>query len=198
MRGNLMIPAAAALLLAGCNQSAGNDELRAELTALQDRIAIEDMLYEYYSHLGSGAHTGFDKFFTDDALLDINGWKATGHDDIQKLYDGAGSSEGGEGFKKEEAVPVEKEHMDYMHLTNPLIRVNGDTATAQMFWTGIISDDLNAPPKFEEMGREYDLLVKVDGQWKIKKRIVVADAGMPKSMNETYRRLHNYDVTKDD
>ncbi|MBN9504436.1 MAG: nuclear transport factor 2 family protein [Altererythrobacter sp.] len=186
---------ASAVLLTGCNQ--GNAELEKEVTALRDRIAIEDLLYDYYSHLGSGAHTGFDKFFTEDALLDVNGWKATGFAEIQKLYDGAGASEGGEGHEAKAAVPVEKEHMDYMHLTNPIIRVNGDTATAKMFWTGVISDDLNAPPKFEEMGREYDLLVKQNGEWKIKKRIIVADAGMPKSMNSTYKRMRDYDITKD-
>lgn len=189
----------ATLILSGCSKEAPADNALAQkLTALQDRIAVEDLLLDYYTHLGSGEHTGFDQFFTDDAFLDINGIKATGKKAIQAIYDNASRAEGGEGNKAKEVVPVEKEHMDYMHLTNPIIKVNGDTATAKVFWTGVVSDDVNAPPKFEEMGREYALLVKRDGHWLIKKRIIVADAGMPKSMNKTYRRLRNYDVTKDD
>lgn len=183
---------AAAALLSACGKPAPNDDTARALAALQDRAAVEDLLQEYYRHLGSGAHEGFDTFFTEDALLDVNGFIAQGHKAIQGLYDRAGGSE------KPAAVPPEKMHMDYMHLTNPLVRIDGDTATASMFWTGVVSNDLNAPPEFEEMGREYDLLVKKDGKWKIKKRIIVADAGMPKSMNKTYKRRLNYDVLKGD
>jgi hypothetical protein len=66
-----------------------------------------------------------------------------------------------------------------------------------MFWTGIVSDDLNAPPQFQEMGREYDTLVKQDGKWLINRRVIIADAGMPVSMNDAYQRNRHFDITAD-
>lgn len=181
--------ATAALALSACEQASGNEEVPAALVALQDRAAIEDLLLEYYSHLGSGSHDGLDRFFTEDAVLDVNGIVRKGHAAIQSLYQQSGAPA---------PAPASelKVHVDYMHLTNPLIRVNGNTATATMFWTGVVSDDVNAPPEFQEMGREYDLLVKRDGKWLIQKRVIVADAGMPASMNGTYQRRKGYDITK--
>lgn len=174
--------------LSACGQS--NDLAQnSEFIALQDRIAIEDLLTEYYSHLGSGTKDDFGKFFTDDAVMDINGIVLTGKQEIHDIYNRPAT---------EPTAPQNEDplalHMDYMHMTNPLIRVNGDTATAQMFWTGVISGHVNELPQFEEMGREYDLLVKVDGEWLIHKRVVVADGGMPESMNDTYQRYNNYDI----
>ncbi len=48
--------------------------------------------------------------------------------------------------------------------------MNGDTATAKFIWTGIINEQIKAPPRFVEQGREYDRLVKRNGQWRITKR----------------------------
>jgi ketosteroid isomerase-like protein len=179
------------VMLAACNQAAAqDDEAQRVLTLLQDRIAIEDLLVDYYAELGSGSHQGFGRFFTEDAVFDVNGIVVRGHKEIQALYDRT------PGAPAAAAAPG-KEHVDYMHLTNPVIRVSGDTATAKLYWTGVVSDDVNAPPKFEEMGREYDQLVKVDGRWLIKKRVVIADAGMPVLMNNSWKRKRDYDITKD-
>ena len=45
-----------------------------------------------------------------------------------------------------------------------------------------------------EQGREYDQLVKRDGKWLIKKRVVIADSGLPKSMLDTWKRKLDYDI----
>ena len=42
------------------------------LSALIDRAQIEDMLVEYYEVLSAGS-TQFDSYYTDDAVLDVNG-----------------------------------------------------------------------------------------------------------------------------
>jgi ketosteroid isomerase-like protein len=185
---------AAALLLGGCNQSAPalNDDAMKMLTEVHDRQAIEKLLLDYYSHLGSGSGKGFGAFFTEDAVLDINGIILKGHAEIQKIYDDSSAG------KEKKELPWEQLHVDYMHVTNMNITVNGDTATARMFWTGIVSDHVNKPPQFEEMGREYDLLVKRDGKWLIQKRVIIADAGMPVGHNKTYKRALDYDITKAD
>ncbi len=85
-----------------------------------------------------------------------------------------------------------------MLLSNPQVKVDGDTATVKMFWTGVLNDKLDGPPHLQEHGREYDMLVKKDGKWLISKRVVVADSGMPAMFKATYTPRVDYDVTKDD
>ena len=75
-----------------------------------------------------------------------------------------------------------------MLLTNPVIRVNGDSATADVVWTGIVSDVLKAPPRFVEQGREHDELVKLNGHWYIKHRWITADSGLPTMYEKTYKQ----------
>lgn len=181
------------LALASCGQSSANEETLAALTELQDRVAIEDLLVKYYGYLGTGEFNStekkiFNEFFTEDAMLDINGIILNGLEEINGIYNRGGGDQG------DLTEKVETFHVDYMHLDNLQIEIDGDTAVAKMFWTGVFSNDLNAPPQFEEMGREYDLLVKKDGKWLIQKRVVVADGGMPVSMNEAYKKHRQFDI----
>ena len=59
-------------------------------------------------------------------------------------------------------------------------------------WTQTLNDTLKGPPRLIEQGLEYNLLVKQDGRWKIRKRIVIADSGMPDIMDATYQPLPDY------
>jgi hypothetical protein len=47
-----------------------------------------------------------------------------------------------------------------------------------------------------EQGREYDLLVRQDGKWLIRKRVVIADSGLPERFKATYQPRMDYDITK--
>lgn len=177
--------AAAGLALASCNQTNSP-----EGAALADRIAIEDLVTEYYGHLGSGETSDIAKYFTQDAVLDVNGIVATGHEEIEALY----AMTGGEDESGESPSEVGTFHM---LLSNPRISVNGDTATAQFVWTGVLNEDIKLPARLLEQGREYDRLVKVDGRWLFQKRVIIADSGLPDSYDATYLPRKNYDLTKD-
>ena len=50
-------------------------------------------------------------------------------------------------------------------------------------------------PALFEQGREYDLLVKQDGQWRIKKRVVIADSGLPERFKAKYEPRMDYDIS---
>lgn len=76
----------------------------------------------------------------------------------------------------------------HMLLTNPRIRVNGDTATADTVWTGIISDTPQSTPHFVEQGREHDELVKRGGRWYFKHRVITSDGGLPAMFEKTYKQ----------
>ena len=82
----------------------------------------------------------------------------------------------------------------HMMISNPVIDVNGDTATAQFMWTGVMNSTIEGRPQLWEQGREYDLLVKQDGQWRIKKRTVIADSGLPERYKATYQPRMDYDI----
>src|SRR5262245_27144695 len=53
---------------------------------LLDRIRIEDFLTRYYCDLSVGKAHELAEYFTEDAVLDVDGVVAKGHAEIAKLY----------------------------------------------------------------------------------------------------------------
>jgi len=140
------------------------------LSALIDRAQIEDMLVEYYEVLSAGsAH--FDSYYTDDAVLDVNGIVKRGKGPIDDLY---------------KTIPQSKGTV-HLLLTSPKIVVDGNSATADVIWTEVYSETHAAPPQILEQGREHDELVKRGGRWYLKKRVVTNDGGLPASLEKYYK-----------
>jgi ketosteroid isomerase-like protein len=153
---------------------------------LADRIAIEDLVTRYYQHFGSAdAAAQFGTYYTEDAVFDVNGIVATGREAIEALYADTGD---------DPEAPA-TQGIFHMIISNPVIEVNGDTATARFTWTGVLNSAIDAPPMITEQGREYDLLVREGPQWKISKRVVIADSGLPERYRATYQPRLDYDIT---
>ena len=164
--------------------AAGNEAPGPSAT-LADRIAIEDMVTRYYGNFGrSDAAEDFGAFYTEDAVFDVNGIVSTGREAIEAFY----------AESAEEADAPAAQGTFHMMISNPVIDVDGDTATASFFWTGVLNTAIQDPPRLLEQGREYDLLVKQDGEWRIKKRVVIADSGMPERYMATYAPRLDYDI----
>jgi len=178
--------AGAAVLLAGCNASV-EASLSPEEQAMLDKVAIADLLNRYYEGFGKTEADAFNQFYTDDATFDVNGIVAHGKKEIEGIYAGLDSS--GES-------PATRGTF-HMLITNPVIDVDGDSATAKVLWTGIMNSDISAPPTFVEQGREYDKLVKQDGKWLIQHRVVIADSGLPASMKDTYKPRKDFSFGKE-
>ena len=174
-----------ALALGGCNQTSAQTTLSAEQQALADRIAIEDMVTRYYGNFGKqDAADDFGAFYTEDAVFDVNGIVSTGREAIEAFYTDTGA---------DEEAPAAQGTF-HMMISNPVIDVNGDTATAQFMWTGVMNSTIDGRPQLWEQGREYDLLVRQNGQWRIKKRTVIADSGLPERYRATYEPRMDYDI----
>ena len=141
------------------------------------------MMVGYYAHLGGTDAKAYGAYYTEDGVFEVNGETYVGREAIEKLYAGLG------GGVAEDAPVL------HMMLTNAVIDVKGDSATASFIWTGVINGDPVKPPFIREQGREYDYLIKRDGRWLIKKRVVIADSGLPKSMLDTWKRKLDYDIT---
>ena len=185
MRGR-KVAALGALALAGCTANAA-DKTSPATQALLDKMAITDLLGRYYSNFGGTASDAFDRYYTDDATFDVNGHVAHGKKEIEGIYAGLAAT----------GTSPASRGTFHMLMTNPVIDVNGDTATATLLWTGILNTKVDAPPQFVEQGREYDRFVKKDGKWLLQKRVVIADSGLPDQFKDTYAPRRDYDITKD-
>jgi hypothetical protein len=136
---------------------------------LVDRAMIEDLLVDYYAQLGSGRHD-FGAFFDPEGVIDVNGTVAKGQKAIEEVY-----------RKAAEATPP-KPGVFRMVLSNVRVSVKGDTATVDAVWTGVHSAKVTETPQFVEQGREHAELVKRNGKWLFKHRVISSDGGLdPKS-----------------
>jgi len=153
------------------------------METMLDHIQIEDLLTRYYYDLSrSNAHE-LSEYFTEDALLDVDGTVARGRAEIAKLY---GTPE--PGSKQPAPAPTRRMHM---LLNNPIITVKGNTATAHLIWTGVVDEGIGKLPQIAEQGREDDELVKQNGKWLIKRRYITADGRMPNRFDKNYKPREN-------
>lgn len=153
------------------------------METLLDRIQIEDILTRYYYDLSrSNAHE-LSEYFTEDALLDVDGTISRGHAEIAKLYQRPEPDPN--------APPAEPRGRGHMLLTNPIIEINGNTATAHVIWTGVMNEGIGKLPQIFEQGREDTELVKQNGKWLIKRRYITADGRMPNRFDKNYKPREN-------
>jgi hypothetical protein len=145
-----------------------------KLSTLLDRAQIEDMLVDYYAKLGTGGGD-FSAFYVEDAVLDVNGVVAKGKKPIEDLY------------KKAAGESPARKGTFRMLLTNLKIVVDSTSATADVIWTGVNSETVKAVPQFIEQGREHDELVKRDGRWYFKRRVITSDGGLTGIFEKTYK-----------
>lgn len=168
----LSLLSCAALLVFQVPQSAYADNVQTSQATLLDRVQIEDLISNYYWDMTSSGRDMLSEYYVNDAVLDVNGIVYKGHKAIQSAYSGSGVTSTGK-FR--------------MLMNNPRIRVNGDTATAETVWTGVINDTVRVPPRLYEQGHEYDELVKNKGRWFFKKRVITSDAGLTEKYDATYK-----------
>jgi hypothetical protein len=152
------------------------------METLLDRIAVEDFLTLYYYELSSGESRALSEYFTEDALLDVDGTVAVGHDEIAALYSPPGGAE---------QAATQQQRRGHMLLTNPVIEIRGDTAIAHVIWTGVMNEGVGKPPSLYEQGREDTELRKINGKWLISKRYISSDSGLPDRFDATYEPRGN-------
>ncbi len=170
----LLLASAALMLIVAAARPALAEYPVTTLATLLDRAQIEDMLVDYYAQLGAGRHD-FGAFYIPEGTLDVNGIVAKGKKPIEDLY-----------AKLAQQSPQPKGTFR-MLLTNPKVVVNGDTATADVIWTGVNSETVKSTPQFVEQGREHDELVKKNGHWYFKLRVITSDGGLTPMFEKTYK-----------
>jgi hypothetical protein len=153
------------------------------METLLDRIQIEDLLTRYYYDLSQSNAHELSEFFTEDAILDVDGTIAKGRAEIAKLYQSPSP-------EPKEPAPAPNRHM-HMLLTNPIVKINGSTATAHVIWTGVMTEGIGKLPQLVEQGREDTELVKQNGKWLIKRRYISTDGRMPNRFDKNFKPRGN-------
>ncbi|MEN9706235.1 MAG: hypothetical protein RLZZ393_2114 [Pseudomonadota bacterium] len=169
------------LLAPAIAQQPGHKQLLADrpvtMQTLLDRVNIEDFLTRYYYDLTVGKAHALSEYFTEDAVLDVDNIVARGHAEIEKLYARPANAD----------APATKTYRRMnMLLTNPIINIDGDRATAHVIWTGVMNEGAGKAPTLHEQGREYTELRKVKGRWLITRRFISSDSGLPDKYDATW------------
>ena len=123
-------------------------------TLTEDRAAIRDLLARYCHTFDTGDADGVADLFTEDGVFDpgVPGFEPVEGREVIRGFVGT--------------VPAGMVH----HLTtDAAYDVDGDVAT------GIASFMAVAKGAFVTVGRYHDDLVRVDGAWRIRRRVAVGD-----------------------
>jgi hypothetical protein len=152
------------------------------METLLDRIQIEDLLTRYYYDLSrSNAHE-LSEYFTE---VPCSMWMARLPKDAQKSASCTRPR-----LRLQRTAPAPNRRM-HMLLSNPIIKINGNRATAHLLWTGVMNEGIGKLPQVVEQGREDTELVKQNGKWLIKRRYITADGRMPNRFDTNYKPREN-------
>lgn len=147
---------------------------------LEDREAIRDLLVTYGRLLDDKDLVGYSNLFASDGVWEGGIGSARGPEGIQKMLETVYSR-----------VAPDQYGNDYHIMSDFLISVDGDTATAWSRWTWIVEGD-EGNPVGRRSGHYEDALVRVNGQWKFKHRLTVTELPTPDQDDEAqiFRRDH--------
>jgi hypothetical protein len=135
---------------------AADERVLTTADTLLDRIQVEDFITDYYWELANGASGDLSLFWTADAVFDVNGNVLDGLPAIEAVY-----AEGlGPGGKLVFQPSI------------PQIRIDGDSATVDLVYTGVLNVAPNAAPALYEQGHDHLELVKAGGVWMISRRVL--------------------------
>jgi ketosteroid isomerase-like protein len=137
--------------------------LRAQLRALTDEKAVLDTMTRYGHTLDAGDLVGFLDCFVPDAVYR---WRAEeGGDWVWQLH---GPEEITDWFHRFRASVAERGDEDHF-LLNPIVSVDGDTASATSYYTTF--RDVQGRIEIVATGRYVDAFVRSpDGRWRIARR----------------------------
>jgi hypothetical protein len=137
---------------------------------LVDRASVLDLLTRYYNNFGKAGGESFGTFYSDDAEMVLGKTSYKGRAAIEGAYKALAGAD----------IPQRKSFSFNVLMTNPLIVVHGNTATARLIFTEIVIDKEGDAPRVLTQGKEFDNFVKVGGEWRIAKRqILGANQGAP-------------------
>jgi hypothetical protein len=169
IRKSLMV--CAALALTPASQLAAQHAPSAQ--ALADRAAIEDLLTRYYNNFGGGVESKIAEFYAEDGEMILGPTHYKGIEAIKGAYAAVPAD-----------APQRKSFALNILISNMLVTVHGDSATARLVFTETITDKQGDAPRILTQGREFDHLVKRNGRWWIASRQIMGANGIPEGWQD--------------
>ena len=139
----------------GAPVAEADDEVLARLRRLEDLEAIRQVFVDYGHHLDRGDLDAYAQLFAEDGELLLGPLgRARGRAEIRQLMGRATASSAGNSW-----------HL----ITNPIIELDGDRATAEVMWT-VVTRGEDGRAVLGMLGRHRDVLVRRDGRWQFQRR----------------------------
>lgn len=182
--GVLATGLALGLVARGLPAEQAKDSTAARLQAIEDRLAIEELLYGDYSRaLDSGNWKAFAALFTEDGEVRVESvtFKTRvhkGHAEIEKTFAGPppegapGPPSGGQAPGGQMPQMVAGKHV----MTNFSLQLQGDQATGTAYWIQMATTK-DGQTIVGASGRYTDTFKRVNGRWKFYRK-VISDKGL--------------------
>ena len=155
------------LLAASTSLNAGQaGSIESRLRALEDKEEIAQLLIDYGRHLDSRDLAAYASLFATDGEW-VGGFGTIG-----------GGPPAIQAFMEKAMGTGPNRAKNYHLLSNFVIDVKGDTATAWSRWAFVVPAEKGAV--IAQAGRYDDTLVKENGRWRFKRRVASNDTGAPK------------------
>jgi uncharacterized protein (TIGR02246 family) len=138
--------------------------LAARLQRFEDKEEIQSLLLDYGRHLDNRDFAAYSRLFARDGEWVGGFGSVSGPANIQAFMEKAM----GTGPNRAK---------NYHLLSNFVITVNGDTATAWSRWAFVVPGERGAV--ISQAGRYDDTLVREDGHWRFKRRVASNDTAPP-------------------
>ncbi len=158
-------------LIPAANAGAANPPMTAQ--TLADRAAIEDLITRYYNNFGGGVESQIAEYYAPDSEMILGQSHYKGIDAIKGAYAAVPAD-----------APQRKSFALNILISNLLVTVHGDTATARFVFTETTTEKQGDAPKIIIQGREFDNLIKRNGRWWIAKRQILGPKGVPDGWQE--------------
>jgi hypothetical protein len=137
---------------------------------LEDKEAIRHVLETYIEFNETRDYRAYSRLFASNGELTLRRGSATGPDNIYKLLE---DSFGG-------PLPADSMLRNASHvLSNVIIEVHGDTATARSRWALLSPSKTDGTPRVAQSGFYNDKLVREKGEWKFLQRIITTGIPVP-------------------
>ena len=144
----------------------------------EDRALIENMSNHYMVAVDAGDIETVMRTWADDGVLDWVGGVEHGKAEIREAM----SRFGGAGVMGTLPADATERQRTRHQIINHVITVDGDTATSFAYWFAMTNRTTHGQVEFLYMGHYEDELVRVNGEWKFKKRTVYNESRQNKSL----------------
>ena len=135
---------------------------------LADKAAIEALITSYYNNFGGGVESRIAEYYAEDGEMVLGENHYRGIDAIKGAYAAVPAD-----------APQRRSFALNILISNMLVTVHGDRATARLVFTETTTEKQGDAPKILTQGREFDTLVKREGRWFFLSRQIVGANAVP-------------------